>query len=59
MIETLQAVLTILIAAGVKYVFQLLKVEIDGKTFNAIVAAVVTALLALAGVSVAQSQGLL
>jgi len=52
-------VLVIVIGAGVKWVFKFLKVELDEKTFNAIVAAIVTVLLGLLGMDGARAAGLL
>lgn len=48
-------VLTLIIAYLVRYVFRWLKVDIDEKTYNAIVAALVVYLLGLLGLTVTQS----
>ena len=54
--ELLAAVLTPLIAAGLKYALAFLGVEIDAALFNTLVTAIVVALLALFGVEVVKSR---
>ena len=53
MLELLAPVLTIVIGYLVKVALKALKVELDEKTFNAIVAAIVVYLLTLIGVQTA------
>lgn len=54
--ELIAAVLTPLIAAGLKYLLGLLGVEIDAALFNTIVTSIVAALLALAGVEAVKAK---
>lgn len=55
--ELIAAVLTTLVAAALNWAFAYLKVQIDVATFNALVAAIVAALLALFGVQVLKARG--
>ncbi len=55
--STLQVVLTVLVAAGLRFLFTLINVEVDEGTFNAIVAGIVIWLLAQIGVDVARARG--
>lgn len=55
--ELIAAVLTTLVAAALNWAFAYLKVQIDVATFNALVAAIVAALLALFGVQALKARG--
>lgn len=51
--ELLKSALVLVVSFGVRYLFAALKVEIDDALFNTLVSAIVTYILALAGVEVA------